>query len=158
MKGTFAKHLVFSYGTLKRGFPNHQIMRRIRAFYVTDARTTRKYPLLLAGKWNTPFMIDKKGHAGSHHVSGELYRVDDKGLSVLDEFEGVHRSYYRRSKINLSTPDEKKRSEEAWCYFRYKATADLLADPSRFMSSFGPEAAKEYIPVHQRPGDWHIDP
>ena len=157
MKGTLAKHLVFSYGTLKRGFPNHHIMERIEASYITDARTTGKYPLLLAGKWNTPFMIHEKGHPGSHHVLGELYRVDDKGLSVLDEFEGVHRRYYRRSKINLSTLDEKKRSEEAWCYFRYEATADLLADTSRFLACFGPEAAKDYIPVHQRPKDWHMD-
>ncbi len=158
MKGTFAKHLVFSYGTLKRGFPNHHIMERIGASYLTDALTIENYPLLLAGKWNTPFMIQKKGHPDSHHVSGELYRVDDKGLSVLDEFEGVHRSYYRRSKINLSTQDEKKSSEQAWCYFRYEATDDLLADPSRFIACFGPEAAKEYVPVNSRPEDWHIDP
>lgn len=54
--------LLFIYGTLKRGFPNHhffedQSLGSIR--FVGKAKTIQKYPLIIDEKnGNLPFLID----------------------------------------------------------------------------------------------------
>ncbi|CAN0428449.1 unnamed protein product, partial [Ectocarpus fasciculatus] len=123
-------NLVFSYGTLKRGFPNYSMMEAAKASYITEATTTFKYPLLLAGSWNAPFMIDCKNYSNSHKIKGELFEVDEKGILALDEFEGVHQGYYKRLKTEIAyTTDEGDAvSKDAWCYFSYEESAELLAD------------------------------
>ncbi|MEQ9299794.1 MAG: gamma-glutamylcyclotransferase family protein [Cyclobacteriaceae bacterium] len=149
-------NLVFSYGTLKRGFPNYSTMMGARASYIADASTKFKYPLLLAGSWNAPFMIDCKNYPNSHKIKGELFEVDEKGILALDEFEGVNQGYYKRLKIEIAYTTEQEQiiSKVAWCYFSYESSAELLADSSRFISFFGKEALKKYTPVHLRPADW----
>ena len=149
-------NLVFSYGTLKRGFPNHSIMEEIKASYLVDAITKFKYPLVLAGKWNTPFLIDNKNYPNSYKVNGELFEIDKKGISTLDEFEGVGKCYYKRLKIDIYCKTEKGNtiSKDTWCYFRYENSANLLMDSSRFLPFFGKKELKKYTAVHLRPLDW----
>ena len=76
-------HNVFVYGTLKRGFPNHHLMPE--AEFRGTARTSDRLPLVIAGKWCTPILI---AASGGHRVNGEVYGVDDDGLSCLDDLEG----------------------------------------------------------------------
>ncbi|NNE15349.1 MAG: gamma-glutamylcyclotransferase [Saprospiraceae bacterium] len=149
-------NLVFSYGTLKRGFPNHSIMEEIKASYISDASTNFKYPLLLDGKWNTPFMIHKKNFPNSYKISGELFEIDNKGIIALDKFEGVDKCYYKRLEIEISYKHTNgdTTSKDAWCYFRYENASKLLVDPSRFISFYGKEEVKKYTAVHFRPFDW----
>lgn len=149
-------NLVFSYGTLKRGFPNHSIMEEIRASYIAGARTKFKYPLILAGKWNTPFLIYNKNYPNSYQVNGELFEIDKKGISTLDEFEGVGNCYYKRLKIDICCKTEKGNtfSKDAWCYFRYENLAKSLIDSSRFIPFFGKKELKKYTAVNLRPLDW----
>ena len=149
-------NLVFSYGTLKRGFPNHSIMQEINASYIADAGTKFKYPLVQVGKWNTPFMIDIKNYPNSYKVNGELFEIDKKGISILDEFEGVGKRYYKRLKIEIWGGTEKGNnfSKDAWCYFRYENSANLLVDSSRFIPFFGKKEMKRYTALSLRPFDW----
>ena len=65
-------HLVFVYGTLKRGQPNHGFMTKAengKATFIGEARTVDKWPLVVATKFNIPFMLDKPGLG---HVSISL--------------------------------------------------------------------------------------
>ena len=77
-------HLVFSYGTLKRGFPNDHLMEDTNASYIAGATTACEYPLLQAGKWHVPFLIDHKNHPESYHVKGELFRVHLNSFKFLN--------------------------------------------------------------------------
>lgn len=131
-------------------------MESAGASYVVDAITKYRYPLLLAGQWNAPFMIDQKDYPHSHQIKGELFEVDRHGLLALDEFEGVGNGYYKRLKIDITYTNDKGStiSTDAWCYFSYENTAELLADSSRFIPFFGQDELKKYTPVHLRPADW----
>ena len=76
---------VFVYGTLKRGFPNHPLLER--ATLLGAARTCESWPLVIAGSWFVPCLLDRPGQG--HRVRGEVYAVDAPTLADLDELEGV---------------------------------------------------------------------
>lgn len=149
-------NFVFSYGTLKRGFPNHSIMEEVKASYIADVRTRFKYPLVQAGEWNSPFMLDARDYPDSYEINGELYEMDEKGIEALDKFEGVDKCVYKRSKIEICYASENGHSipKDAWCYYRYENSVDLLADTTRFIPFFGKEELKKYTAVHLRPLGW----
>ncbi|XP_070607331.1 gamma-glutamylaminecyclotransferase [Erythrolamprus reginae] len=87
---------VFVYGTLKKGQPNYSHM--ISGAHGTSqfqgrGLTVEKYPLVIAGKYNIPFLLNKPGKG--HRIAGEIYDVDDQMLQFLDEFEGCPNMYQR---------------------------------------------------------------
>lgn len=87
---------IFVYGTLKTGQPNHHIMTNGvhgKARFHGKGRTVEKYPLVIAGVYNIPYLINTAGKG--HHVVGEIYGVDDQLLQYLDEFEGCPDKYQR---------------------------------------------------------------
>ncbi|KAM9021739.1 gamma-glutamylaminecyclotransferase [Lathamus discolor] len=87
---------VFVYGTLKKGQPNYKHMINTAkglAKFQGRGRTVEKYPLVIAGKYNIPYMLNIPGTG--HHVAGEIYSVDDQMLQFLDEFEGCPDMYQR---------------------------------------------------------------
>ncbi|XP_025922326.1 gamma-glutamylaminecyclotransferase isoform X1 [Apteryx rowi] len=87
---------VFVYGTLKQGQPNYRHMLNTAkgvAKFQGRGRTVEKYPLVIAGKYNIPYMLNIPGTG--HHVAGEIYSVDDQMLQFLDEFEGCPDMYQR---------------------------------------------------------------
>ncbi len=62
-------HLLFVYGTLKSDQPNHfyfQDEDNGKAKILALARTSEKYPLIVATEYNIPFLLAKQG---SGHVS-----------------------------------------------------------------------------------------
>ncbi|XP_072030153.1 troponin C-akin-1 protein-like isoform X3 [Amphiura filiformis] len=94
-------HLVFVYGTLKRGQPNHEKMTNPdngQATFIGEARTVEKWPLVIATKFNIPFMLDKPGLG--HNFVGEVFSVDDAMLKTLDMLER-HPHYYRRKPMQV---------------------------------------------------------
>lgn len=106
-------HLVFVYGTLKRGFPNHHYMTG--AELVSEARTLEAWPLVVGGEWFTPYLLPEKGVG--HRVAGELWRVPDEMMPALDRLESTHLpNGYRRVRILVDT--EGGARHEAWAYFR----------------------------------------
>ncbi|XP_069746605.1 gamma-glutamylaminecyclotransferase-like isoform X2 [Narcine bancroftii] len=88
---------VFVYGTLKKGQPNHHYMidgTKGRGQYCGSGITAEKYPLVVAGMYNIPFLLQKPG--SGHPVSGEIYNVDSQLLQFLDKFEGCPEVYQRK--------------------------------------------------------------
>jgi gamma-glutamylaminecyclotransferase len=104
MKNSFAKLLhaplpgaLFTYGTLRRGEPNHPLL--VRARFLGEAATPPRYALVDLGPF--PAMIA----GGQTAVVGEVYAVDETTLARLDILEG-HPSFYQRQRIQLATGQE----------------------------------------------------
>jgi gamma-glutamylaminecyclotransferase len=88
--------VVFVYGTLKRGFANHDVLSRARP--LGRARTREAYPLAVAGPQFLPILLRRPGEG--RRVFGEIYEIDGLTLEALDELEGVdHADGYRRETI-----------------------------------------------------------
>ncbi|XP_047410170.1 gamma-glutamylaminecyclotransferase [Sciurus carolinensis] len=88
--------LVFVYGTLKRGQPNHKVLldsANGSAAFRGQGRTAEPFPLVIAGEHNIPWLLHLPGRG--HHVAGEIYRVDEQMLRFLDDFEGCPHMYQR---------------------------------------------------------------
>ncbi|CAN6314420.1 unnamed protein product [Urochloa humidicola] len=94
--------LVFTYGTLKRGFSNHPLLQDLAqrgdASFVGAAVTASRLPLV-CGPYRVPFLLNLPGEEGADRVAGELYAVTPRGLERLDELEGVSRAHYERLPI-----------------------------------------------------------
>ena len=106
-------HRVFIYGTLKRGFPNHQA-GLAEARFIARVQTLEAFPLVIGGRWFSPYLIDEPGQGLK--IFGELFAVDDEGLALLDRMEGVgHPLGYRR--ITVACLHEEQ-DLEAWTYVK----------------------------------------
>ena len=116
-------HVVFVYGTLKRGFPNFdEWMTTCR--FVGEAETLDAFPLVVGGPWLSPMMIAEPGTGA--RISGELFEVDDAGLVVLDRLESTHlKNGYERISI-LATVTGDKDPREVWAYVKHRAVIDVI--------------------------------
>ena len=83
-------HLVFVYGTLKRGGSNHGLLAG-QAF-TGPARLTPGFALYSLGGY--PGLVAEAGSAD--RVTGELWAVDSLSLARLDALEGVDEGLYAR--------------------------------------------------------------
>ena len=67
-------HFVFVYGTLKHGEPNHYLLENdangVRIFR-GKAKTINKFPLVVASRYNIPFVLDCAGTG--LNIQGEIY-------------------------------------------------------------------------------------
>lgn len=106
-----AKHLVFTYGSLKQGYHNSHYLKG--AEFVSAATTVDRY-LMFAG-YGFPYVADSQkcrlyGHPTATaraaltdyvgKIEGELYLVDDTILTRLDNLEG-HPRHYRRTPVEV---------------------------------------------------------
>ncbi|PTX96419.1 gamma-glutamylcyclotransferase family protein [Opitutus sp. ER46] len=91
-------HLLFVYGTLKRGGPNHHLLAAQR--YVAPARTVPGHTLYHLGEY--PGLVADP--ADAEGVAGELWSVSSACLAALDRFEGVPEGLYRRQRLPLRPP------------------------------------------------------
>lgn len=99
------KFLVFVYGTLKSNQPNHYWLTNPNnglSCSVTPGKTNAKYPLLIATRYNIPYLVHLPGTG--HEVNGEIYEIDQHMLIKLDELEG-HPNYYLRQEIAINGDD-----------------------------------------------------
>ncbi|BES97403.1 AIG2-like family [Nesidiocoris tenuis] len=114
---------VFVYGTLKKGEPNHNWLENKSngtAKFEGQGQTKLKYPLVVATKFNIPFLLDAGGEG--NNVQGEVYEVDEKMLSNLDILEEHPRLYVRRLEDILLNGVTLK----CWAYFLPKFKPELL--------------------------------
>ena len=147
--------LVFSYGTLKRGFSNHVLMQDLirsgDASFKGVYQTLEKYPLV-CGPYRVPFLLNKPG--SGQRVTGELYAVSPRGLSRLDELEGISRGHYVRQPIRLLKEEEEKGKDlEVEAYYAHKSYEEELWERNR-RRSFGAYTEKEargYVKRNDRP-------
>ena len=99
-----SKHLVFVYGSLRRGGENAMSQRFPDAQFVAEARVSGslydlgEYPGLLLNE------------SGSM-VTGEAYEVDERLLKLLDDFEAT--SDYRRKQVEIALGTDKRMG---WTY------------------------------------------
>jgi gamma-glutamylaminecyclotransferase len=101
-------NLCFVYGTLRRGHGNHAVMRQAGGAFLGNAVSVRKFPLVIKG---LPYLLDLPGQG--EPVTGEIYRIPEKGWELLDRLEG-HPDFYRRrveSFVLHGSP------VQAWVYF-----------------------------------------
>jgi len=114
-------HLIFVYGTLKRGGSNHGFL--IGQTFLGDARTMPGYQLYRLNGY--PGMIASPADAG--HVTGEVWSIDAATLNQLDELEGVAEGLYRREPVPLQTPFA-DRAVDAYLYARPLGRAEKLGN------------------------------
>lgn len=91
------EHLVFVYGSLRRGEYNHRLLAGAR--FVEEARTPPRFELVDLGSY--PALIE----GGAMAVVGEVYAVNEPMLRRLDRLEG-HPEYYQRRRIRLASGRE----------------------------------------------------
>jgi gamma-glutamylcyclotransferase (GGCT)/AIG2-like uncharacterized protein YtfP len=98
------KHLVFVYGTLRRGGAGAMSIRFPGSKFIAEAKVSGSlydlgaYPGLLLDESNSS-------------VTGEVYEVDDKTLDEMDAFEAS--SNYRRKQVEISLGDHRR---TCWVY------------------------------------------
>ena len=137
------RHHLFVYGTLKKGFPNHDNYME-SAKELGEYQTIEKYPLVLCGERYVPCLIYSPGDG--HRVEGELYEVDDECLNRLDALERIQNSDgYRRTVIGVSSserinPDFK----QALAYFMLPE--QVTDRRSNDLKVYGLDEAKKYTP------------
>jgi len=102
-KGHFKKEesfneLLFVYGSLKKGFDNHSLLRKY-AKRLGKARTVKKFAMFEDSFGNYPYIIDTP----FAKIKGELYKITRAELmQKIDEFEGAP-DYYIRKKIEVKS-------------------------------------------------------
>lgn len=111
---------IFAFGTLKKGFPLHE--RGLScARFLGAYRTRERYPMLIAGPWFAPMMLDEPG--AGFQVVGELYEVDDRAIPALDRLESVGRPGHLRKVIEVE-PAEGGSPCPALAYMKARELAD----------------------------------
>ncbi|KAL6909582.1 hypothetical protein ACP4OV_001863 [Aristida adscensionis] len=121
--------LVFTYGTLKRGFSNHALLQELAAAgdaaFVGAATTAPRLPLV-CGPYRVPFLLNLPG--AGHRVAGELYAVTPRGLHRLDDLEGVSRAHYERLpvSVDLAAAEGAAARVDAVAYYAHGGYADEL--------------------------------
>jgi gamma-glutamylaminecyclotransferase len=95
-------NLLFTYGTLMRGFCNHRLLAGSK--FLGHAKTEDSFILYDLG---FPGMADEESQT---QVAGELFRIDDDTLARCDRLEGVPH-LYRREQITVLCG-----CESATCY------------------------------------------
>ncbi|CAG7818967.1 unnamed protein product [Allacma fusca] len=127
---------VFVYGTLKHDEPNHHWLTNEengKATFVTKGKTQTPYPLIIASRYNIPFLLDKPGTG--KNIEGEVYEIDEKMLSKLDILEEYPKLYVRREEVILVPPEVKSEGVlNATIYFLPSFQPDLLTKP--FLESY----------------------
>jgi gamma-glutamylaminecyclotransferase len=137
-------HRVFVFGTLKRGFPNHEGMAGLTC--LGHYRTVQAYPLVIAGQWFSPVMMPEPGVG--HQVIGELYEVDDETLARLDVIESVHLpTGYHRDSIEVVSLDDGS-TLDAWVYFKSLARVEQVR--SDYLTEY---SDNRYVHKSRRPAD-----
>lgn len=94
MSQSGTERMVFVYGTLLRGQPNHRLLHGAR--FVSRDQTKARFDLVDLGGF--PAMMD----GGKSAVVGEIYAVNSPTLAMLDRLEG-HPHFYRREPICLTS-------------------------------------------------------
>ncbi len=133
-------HRVFVYGTLKRGFPNHALLRQ--ATFIDTAQSLERYPMILQGHGVSPAMIPEVGQG--HRIVGEVWEVDDAQLAALDHLESTHLpNGYIRETIVVEAPGG---NLDADVYLKPRARIEIVhSEPHADYQDRG------YVPVALRP-------
>ncbi|KAK8565044.1 hypothetical protein V6N13_020167 [Hibiscus sabdariffa] len=149
--------LIFTYGTLKRGFSNHvllqDLMRTGDAVFKGTYQTVGKYPLV-CGPYRVPFLLNMPG--SGHRVTGELYAVSARGLARVDELEGTSKGHYERRPILLmggGNGDEEEEEVAAEAYYAHKSFEKemWMKNGGKGFRAYSEKEARGYVKRKDRP-------
>ena len=116
-------HDIFVYGTLREGYSNHH--HNVGDRQAGIFRTVQQFPLVLNGRRYSPCLIDSPGKG--YRVRGEIYRVDDEGLAVMDKLERIAApDGYHRRQITIISETQLAPGEVT--VFAYLKKADSVRD------------------------------
>ncbi|KAK9927962.1 hypothetical protein M0R45_025121 [Rubus argutus] len=148
-------HLIFSYGTLKRGFHNHKLTKELisqdDAVFIGPYITRHTYPLV-CGPYGLPYLINLPG--SGHRIKGELYAVSTPGLARFDELEGTSIGHYERLPVELVNVDKDGVVPvEAEAYFAHRSFGEAMWERSgkEGLSQFTEIEATRYVKRQDRP-------
>nr|XP_043638742.1 putative gamma-glutamylcyclotransferase At3g02910 [Erigeron canadensis] len=148
------KTLIFSYGTLKRGFPNHTLIQDLitqnDAVFIGSYITDQTLPLV-QGPYGVPFLLDFPG-SSQHRVRGELYSVSDTGLEKLNDLEGITLGHYERLLISLRSENDEVEAEAYYGHRSFAAEMWRKCGEKGF-DAYTQEMAKDYVKRDLRPKD-----
>ncbi|CAD5169743.1 unnamed protein product [Musa acuminata subsp. malaccensis] len=155
-EGRRRRRLVFTYGTLKRGFANHGLMQDLirtgDAAFVGTAHTAGRLPLV-CGPYRVPFLLDLPG--AGEHVFGELYAVSPRALARMDDLEGTRKGHYERLPISVVVDGEGQKEAEAEAYYAHRSYAGVMWRRCGEMGYkvYSEKEAKGYVRRTDRPHD-----
>jgi gamma-glutamylaminecyclotransferase len=109
---------LFAIGTLKRGFALSYALESSR--YLGAYRSVERFPLLIAGQWYAPMLLDQPGRG--RHILGELYELEDATLAGIDGLESVGQPGNLRITVRVS-PVAGGEECEAFAYAKTPALA-----------------------------------
>jgi len=93
------KIYLFVYGSLKKGFENHDILSD--ANYISQAKTLRKFAMYKEENHDYPYIIDDAQYG--QNIDGEVYEITRQDLlQRVDEFEGAP-TYFKHENIFVQT-------------------------------------------------------
>ncbi|KAG8057813.1 hypothetical protein GUJ93_ZPchr0002g26046 [Zizania palustris] len=142
--------MVFVYGTLKRGFPNHPLLAAYGSPFAGAASTAAPVPLVI-GPYSVPFLLPS-GSSSGRLVSGELYVASPNALADLDALEGTHLGVYERRRLTVLVDGE--REVEAEAYFANTSYAKALwrrcGGEAAEIGEYTMEHAASYVPLSGR--------
>ena len=78
----------FTYGTLKRGEPNHHVLNH-NVTFVGEGWTAKSYPLVVISPFFVPFLLDKDSQPGAKVCRVKLSCVSIvhiTGIAAFDRF------------------------------------------------------------------------
>jgi len=110
-------HLVFVYGTLRAGFWNRFLLGGAKR--AGRGRTSERFALYVG---RLPYAIRSEE---VHQVVGDLYEVDSRTLTDIDNYKG-HPDWYRREMVEVTLEDGTVHS--AWMYFYHTRIGKLSPD------------------------------
>ena len=97
------KVYLFVYGSLKKGFQNHDILSQ--ANYISKAKTSSKFAMYKEIDKDYPYII--KDNVIGQNIDGELYEITRKDLlKKVDDFEGAP-DYFKQTNIVVTTRSKK---------------------------------------------------
>lgn len=154
--GATAKNqtLIFVYGTLKKGFPNHHLIEEFSpsndAVFMGKYQTVKPFPLV-CGPLGIPFLINRPG--SGQRVKGELYSVSGRALARLDELEGISIGNYERLPIEVVALDGGSDGGDAVeAYFAHRSYGEeMWAKSGRVgMEEYLDSGGEKYVRVADR--------
>jgi len=116
------RELLFVYGSLKKGFDNHNLLDKRFSKRIGKAKTVKKFGMFEDSFGNYPYLIDRR----LAKVEGELYEIHRQELlDKLDQFEGTP-DYYIRKRIEVKSHHGTCR---AFVYIKSDGTVPIDQEP-----------------------------
>ena len=119
-------HKIFVYGSLKRGHGNNSLLKGYK--FLGEAQTVSTFKMYDGG---FPYVVDDNIPENEYPIKGELFEVDNEGLTRLDRLEGVSHDHYNRIIVDVAIGDA---FEDAYMYVASPSTIKHVRENRKFVT------------------------